>query len=500
MSFMSRLADRMVKDGTNRPQPSTGPGSGAMSNFPIIQPWRGTSVQVCGLYPLGIGAPPPTIGVPLGPSVDGHGFLCADHIEWFQRGLISAPSAMVLALNGLGKSTLVRRIILGHAHNGINTVVLGDIKPDYVDLIRALGGQVITIGHGVGGINPLDAGNVDQALERMKAHRPEQRRLLRSAHERKKNMILTLMHIQRHRYPDDREQAVIDEAIHLLEGGGGKPALPDLLALVREAPDRLREVALSRGSMSRYQQVTEELEITLQALLRGRMGKIFSERHTTPMLMDRSVVFDVSPLNRENEDEELQAAVLLSCWSYGFATVEISQSLADVGVAPRRYYSLIMDELWRALQVSSGMVQRINSLTRLNRTVGVGQMMITHSMGDFKTLSTEADRNMARSFVERSKMRFLGGFPTEEMTRLESVMQLSQAEKDRLTGWADQGSYDPYTQSARPPSGMGRFMLKISAAPGYTFMLNLTPGEMALSEGSNSRWDRQRLAQQGAER
>ena len=40
-------------------------------------------------------------------------------------------------------------------------MVLGDIKPDYVDLVEALGGQVITIGHGRGGINPLDAGNVD---------------------------------------------------------------------------------------------------------------------------------------------------------------------------------------------------------------------------------------------------------------------------------------------------------------------------------------------------
>ena len=81
--------------------------------------------------------------------------------------------------------------------------------------------------------------------------------------------------------------------------------------------------------------------------------------------------------------------MLLASWSYGFATVEISQTLADAGVAPRHHYMIVMDELWRILRASSGMVERIDSLTRLNRTVGVGQMMLTHSMADFQALSEE---------------------------------------------------------------------------------------------------------------
>ena len=48
---------------------------------------------------------------------------------------------------------------------GVHSMVLGDIKPDYVDLISALGGQIIRIGHGHSGINPLDAGNVEQAAK-----------------------------------------------------------------------------------------------------------------------------------------------------------------------------------------------------------------------------------------------------------------------------------------------------------------------------------------------
>lgn len=128
--------------------------------------------------------------------------------------------------------------------------------------------------------------------------------------------------------------------------------------------------------------MTNELEASLQALLMGRFGSLFAAKKTVSMRMDASVVFDVSSLMYA--DEDLQAAVLLSCWSYGFATVEVTQVLADTGLIARQRYQLIMDELWRILRSSPGMVERVDSLTRLNRTVGVGQIMITHSVADFR--------------------------------------------------------------------------------------------------------------------
>lgn len=465
-----------------------GPGSGVGGGRPSVRPWRGTSDEICGMWPLIQAGAPPEIGAPMGPLLKQAGFLCADNISWFRRGLISAPSAMVLALNGLGKSSLVRRIILGTADEGVHSMILGDIKPDYVKLIRLLGGQVITIGHGKGGINPLDAGDVEGATRLLGSFPAERAALLKSAHQRKKQMVLTLMHIQRGRFPGDREQTLIDEAITLLEKGGGRPALADLLEVVRRAPRELRDVALDRDSLDRYRQLTEELEVTLQALLRGSMGEIFAARQTTPMMMDRSVVFDVSSL--QSDVDELQAAVLLACWGYGFATVELAQTLADVGVMPRQFYNLIMDEIWRTLQVSPGMVDRIQALTRLNRTVGIGQLMVSHSMADFNALPTEEDRIKATGLVERSKLLFLGGLPRKEMPLLEGVMPFSQEEKDMMISWAGAGTYDQFSQAVTPPAGMGKFLLKFSDSPGYSFALQLAPEELVLSEDSNSRWDR----------
>lgn len=475
----------LVRTMFGTPAPSRGEGSGPT---PLIRPYRGTSNQVCGLWPFVVGGNAPLVGAPLGRALDGSGTVCADPISWFEKGLISAPSAMVFGLNGLGKSSLIRRIILSLSAFGTHTMVLGDIKPDYVDVVEALGGQVITIGHGHDGINPLDAGNIDTALRLLDGEEFADARssLLAAAHERKKQTVCSLIHIIRRSSPTDREETIIDEAIRLLERDGGTPRLVDLLEVIRSAHSSLVDAAIARGDVEHYRQIVEPLEASLMALLSGRFGGIFAANRTRPMMMDRAVVFDVHHLL--DVDESLQSAVLLACWSYGFATVEIAQTLADAGVAPRRRYQIVMDELWRILRASSGLVERVDALTRLNRSVGVGQIMCTHSMTDLSALASEADRIKAAGFVERSKMLLLGGLPMREMDHIGSVVSLTHAEKELLSSWNAPGTYDPLTGRETPPVGRGKFMLKTSNAPGIPFQLQFATGEAHLSD-TNKRWN-----------
>ena len=134
-----------------------GVGKGRASVIQPVDEWRGTTVQVCGLWPFAIGTGTPMVGVPLGLQLFTGATVCADPISWFQdAGLISNPSVFVLGLPGLGKSTLVRRMAVGNAGMGNLPLVLGDLKPDYVDLIKALDGQVIELGRGRGSLNILD--------------------------------------------------------------------------------------------------------------------------------------------------------------------------------------------------------------------------------------------------------------------------------------------------------------------------------------------------------
>lgn len=47
---------------------------------------------------------------------------------------------------------------------------------------------------------------------------------------------------------------------------------------------------------------------------------------------------------------------MLSTWSYGFAVIDASTSLADAGLRPPRRYLAVLDELWRALRGAPGLV------------------------------------------------------------------------------------------------------------------------------------------------
>lgn len=59
--------------------------------------------------------------------------------------------------------------------------------------------------------------------------------------------------------------------------------------------------------------------------------------------------------------------------------MNIANALADAGLEPRRHYLVVLDELWRALRIGHGMIDRVDALTRLNRQRGVGLAMISHT-------------------------------------------------------------------------------------------------------------------------
>ena len=462
----------------------------------LIQPaaeWRGTTVQVCGLWPFAIGTGTPMVGVPLGRHIHNGATVCCDPISWFQRAkLISNPSCFVLGKPGLGKSTIVRRMATGLSGFGVMPLVLGDLKPDYVDLLQALGGQIITLGHGRGHLNILDPGEAKEAARRLEAAGfiQEAKEVLADAHGRRHTMVLALLTILRSSPPSDREATILDRALkHLDQHHEGVPVLGDLLAVIQQGPPEVRTVALDRGSDARYREITEELEASLIGLTSGgRLGEIFAHPTTNPMRRDAPVVYDVSAI--DDSEMDLQAAVLLACWSAGFGTVNVANALADAGLEPRRHYYVILDELWRALRAGRGMVDRVDALTRLNRQRGVGMAMISHTMSDLLSLPTEEDRMKAKGFVERSGMVICGGLPSAEMPQLTSAIPLSTAEQNLLIGWQDPPAWDPVAGRETAPPGQGRFLLKVGGRPGIPIKVDLTPTELAIND-TNRLWHQQ---------
>jgi len=470
-----------------------GRGRGESTLVDPASEFRGTTVQVCGLWPWVAGSGTPMVGVPIGRHIGTGATLCCDPISWFQRAkLIRNPSVFFLGLTSLGKSTTVRRMATGLAGYGILPMVLGDLKPDYVDMVTALGGQVIRLGRGRGHLNVLDPGEAKNAARRLReaGHEKQAQEVEADAHGRRLTMVTALLAILRKQAPTDVEESILDQALRVLDQQTTHtPVLADLLKVIQEAPAPVREVAVDRGDFNEYQRITRGLEASLISLSRGgRLGEVFAQPTTNPMRMDRPVVYDVSSITETEED--LRSAVLLACWSNGFATVNIAHVLADAHLEPRRHYFVIMDELWQALRAGTGMVDRVDSLTRLNRTVGVGTAMITHTISDLRALPTPEDYLKAKGFVERSGLVICGGLPQAEMPDLTPVVGLSQAEQDMLVSWQDPPAWDSRRGEEAEPPGLGKFLVKVGGRPGIPIRVDLTATERQIHD-TNKLWHHQ---------
>jgi GTPase SAR1 family protein len=462
-------------------------GGGRASYVEMPAEWRGTTVQVCGLWPFGAGSGTPMMGVPLGRELTTGAALCCDPISWFQRAnLIHNPSALVLGKPGLGKSTLIRRMVLGLVGQGVFPMVLGDLKPDYVDLIRAMGGQIIKLGRGLGSLNVLDPGATAAAAARL----PEEARtkLVADAHGRRLNMVAALLTVLRGGPIADTERTVLNAALRVLdERHPGVPVLPDLIRVIDEGPERLRSVTLARGDEAKYRAAVDPLHASLLGVLDGPMGETFARHTTTKIDLDNrgGVCIDISGI--DDSDAELQAAVLLACWSDGFGAVEAAHALADEGLEPRRHFFVVLDELWRVLRSGRGLVDRVDALTRLNRQRGAGQVLITHTMADLLALQDEADRLKAKGFAERAGMVICGGLPQAEMPLVNEVVRMSGIEQRMIVDWSTPPSWNPDANQDNEPPGRGRFLVKVGGRPGIPFKVELTTAERSVND-TNKRW------------
>ena len=213
--------------------------------------WRATTVQSCGLWPFSVGAGAPMVGVPLGATSTPARRCARTRSAGFNApGNSTAPTAYVLGLNGFGKSTVIRRMAIGLAGFGVLPLVFGDLKPDYVDLIEAMDGQVIRLGRGRGYLNILDMTSRGAPPQRLGdgKHAKLKREVLADALGRRHTMVSALISIQRGQPPDDREDTILAAALRVLdERSTGTPVLTDLIEVIESAPEQVRLAALDRG-------------------------------------------------------------------------------------------------------------------------------------------------------------------------------------------------------------------------------------------------------------
>ncbi|MGW5440548.1 hypothetical protein [Nocardia asteroides] len=466
--------------------------------MPRTPEWRATTVQIAGLWPFCVGATAPTVGVPVGSHYITGAPVHFDAMSWFRRGFITAPIAFVLALNGFGKSSLIRRMVLGAVAAGETVLCMGDTKPDYRDLVERLGGQVVDVGYGHGTVNPLDVGALGQVLDQLTD--PDQRRQVAARIEAGQvNIVAGLIELVRGSRIADYEEVLLAAGLRELYSGTSgfshdrPPLLRDLLAVISAGADRLREFAEEDDAVT-YRASTKPLRRSLRALVEGPFGAIFNGPTTTRLdLASPAICVDISRI--PEGDTKLLAAVLMVCWSDGFGAVAAAHALADAGLAPKRTFEVVMDEIWRVLGVGEFMVDRVDALTRLNRGLATGLIMCSHTIKDLAAFDSSAAQAKALGFFERARAKIIGPVGPEEANRIAAVAGMTSTEKLLVTSWAaprPPTDDDLETGRRETPPGTGCFLLKTGEAmePGIPFRMTFTPSEREADvHNTNKRFD-----------
>jgi len=478
--------------GAMRPRGFTGRNSGFSAVQSGPPEWQTTTNLGCGFNPNVVGAAAPVVGTPLGRHVTTGAEVACDPLAWFREGIIANPSCFVLSLPGLGKSTLIRKMLMGGVASGHIPIVAGDIKAEYVGFTQQVGGQVIKIGHGFGHLNPLDVGALGRVIPLLEAHsdNPDVAAAVVKAkeqiHGRQVTMVSTLVSLGRGGPIKDFEAMLISAALREIYESEdidwlNPPILQDLIDHIEQGSDDLRAKGRARTD-EQWDARIDALVLSLNSLLDGQTGRIFSGQTTTPIEVDSpAVCIDVSAIDRG--DSAMKAAVMMACWSNAFGAIEAAHMLADAGLAPQRYFSVTLDEMWQVLSSAPGMVSRVDELTRLNRTEATSLQMVTHTFKDLAALPTEEDRKTAMGFIERAGMVICGGLPTSELDILSNQLEFSPAEAAMITSWS-RGAPPKRarTRGARAnPPGLGRFMIKPSkdGSPGIPVKTELFASEIA---------------------
>jgi hypothetical protein len=462
------------------------PGGGRAPHVEGGALYAGTSSQLCGLFPFAVSSGTSVRGVPIGRHLLTAEPVGLDPAEWLRQGLVSNTGVWVQGQPGIGKSAIIKRMITGLVAFGGAAVVPGDVKGEYSTLIEALGGSVWRVGRGLHALNPLDAGPLRDELAAAVGTAREQ--LAETVRVRRLSLLEALVSIVRRGDVDVTERRLLgcalDAAVRAGEyaagsNGPAEPLVPDVLRALGEGSEELRSIVASRDVAS-YRRAVRELVNTLALLCDGTLRGIFDRPSTVASTLDSPALsLDLSAL--DDDDDDALAAAMLCSWAWSTAVIDGARVH---GRAPRTV-AVVQDELWRALRVAPGLVERSDRITRLNRHRGVISFQVTHSLDDLEALASETDRAKARGMVARNATLVLGGMPEKELDLLRRVTPLTEGEAALVTSWA---ASPTWVGGALHP-GRGKYLIKSGERIGLPVSLLLTPNEQALydTDGAFSR-------------
>ena len=324
-----------------------------------------------------------------------------DPAAWLHAGLVTNTGIWVQGQPGVGKSTIVKRLHdRAGRRSGCRAVVPGDVKGEYSAAGHALGGRVWRIGRGLHSPQPARRRPAAPALAHTGGDRAASARRddprPPAVPARSAGGDRAPRRDRRHRTPPARRRArpaVVDRrpgpgAADPRHRATSSPQPPTAPRCCRwpPAPPTPRTTGAAPATCS------TPSGLLCDGAIRGLFDRPSS---VTADLDTPALSLDISAL--DDDDDEVVAAAMLCSWAWAAALID-GYRRASGGAAT----SAVQDELWRALRVAPGLVERSDRITRLGRHRGDVSIQVTHSLDDLEALPTEADRAKARGMAARN--------------------------------------------------------------------------------------------------
>jgi hypothetical protein len=455
------------------------PFGGYASNVDPGALWQGTTAQICGLFPFAASSGTHVRGVPFGRHLHTAEPIGLDPAQWLVDGLVTNTGIWVQGQPGVGKSTAAKRLMVGLMAFGFAAVIPGDLKDEYSEIIRRVGGDVFRIGHGLDSVNPLDLGPMRGVIAG--AVGTEREQLLAQSRERRMDLMESLYTIVGGPEPTAVQRGFMARAVDIAaaghtRAGQGDPTIPDVLRVMELGPAELRRAVAAYEDLD-YERATLDMRSTLGLLCNGPIKGLF-DRPSSFSIDPDSPALSLSLKAIENGGDAVVAAAMMCSWAWSAAVIE-----GQAASGHRKNVIQIQDELWRALRAAPGLVERSDRITRLNRHHGVVSVQSTHSLTDLEALPTEVDRAKAKGMAARNGIKLLGGMDNAEMNRLHEITPFTSRERDLVTSWA---APPTWVKGQRHP-GRGKYLIKSGARMGLPVSVTLSATELDLYN-TDSAW------------
>lgn len=412
------------------------PGHGWSPVPAPLVPYRASTGQVGGVFPLLSSNGLPPTGALVGYDVLSAGAFYVDPAGWVlaNPAIVTNPNLVTFGKPGMGKSATVKLCLLRLMRFGVRTIVAGDVKGEYEDLCRAVGVTPIALGPGLPArINALDLGPLAHGL----AGLPREEILRRSTTTFSRWLVLlrALIGVRGVLVTPSGEEA-LGAVLRELTGwtAGNDVLAPVTIPQVWQA---LRDPSESMAEECRYDSPDEmrrecrAITDALGVMVRGSLSGLFDAE--TNVDLDWAAPIQSLSLQRLRSLGDEATGVALACVnSWCSAMLELRR--------PGQITLTLRDEVWRQMRLGLGAVQSLDADLRLSRSEGAIQWMVAHKPSDLLSVGDAGSQavTIAKDMLNLCDTKVLMGQDAAIGAELDTLLGLGGMQRDWVTGWARQ--------------------------------------------------------------